>query len=657
MSLLNRLLISVSVVILCVLVGTVALSVNSARVYLADQLLVSSENTATSMALTLSQPSNQDNATRELLLTALYDSGQFSKVALTDPQGTLVFSRQGQHDPGFSAVPAWFRNIAGFDAPVSTRQVSSGWEQSAQLSVQLDAGYAQQVLWNSALRVLMLVLLVGLAWSLFAVLLVRWFRQALAHEVQQRLSAQSSSLPNASVSSEHKAVVPELEAVGSLVSDFRERVQATEFELAEKLESLNLELNSDDVTGLPNRRYFINALHASLVADPNDAAGGRVGHVLILRLRDLTLLSRASSRSEVDDWLKGVASALTADVSEYQINEAVVGRLNGSDFAVLLPGVAGPVATRIAQQLRQRVVMYPSPLRHKPALRWAVALADYLPGSDVGALLARLDYRLMRAESTGSQSAIEYSSHGDVSASLAQGGEQWRSLLQSALDEHRLSIVVEKRIYANGRQIDMREAFLQLNEKDATQAGMSAYLFMPPAARLGLSGAFDLEGIRLAFHQLAAQESGDLIVRVSGASLLDPGFHRALREWFSTVTHSDGSRLRRLILEIDAQNLVMCAAQTREFCRAAAEFSVRVGIRRLGQRPDALMVLQMAKFHYVKLGGEFIKHLATSLGASHFVSAVIETAHALGVQVYIEDVNDSQTLSMLRAKGAYVRLD
>lgn len=69
------------------------------------------------------------------------------------------------------------------------------------------------------------------------------------------------------------------------------------------------------------------------------------------------------------------------------------------------------------------------------------------------------------------------------------------------------------------------------------------------------------------------------------------------------------------------------------------------------------MVLHMAKFHYVKLGGEFIKHLATSLGAGHFVSAVIDTAHALGVRVYIEDVNDSQTLSMLRSKGAYVRLD
>jgi EAL domain-containing protein (putative c-di-GMP-specific phosphodiesterase class I) len=651
MSLLNRLLISVSLVIICILAGMVALSVNSARSYLRDQLLVSTENTATSMAITLSQPSNQDPSTRQLLLTALYDSGQFKLVRLGDSQGKTVFLRDDSSDSGPS-VPAWFDRVVALHAPVSTRQVSSGWAQSGELTLQLDPSFAVRTLWNNATQVIMLVLLVGFAWVAFAIVLVRWFKRSLETEIQQRLVRVKTDPVR---TPDDRVSIPELETVGSLVSDFRERVLATEHALTEQLESLSLELNSDDVTGLPNRRYFINALHEALQGQASGT--GKLGHVLVLRLRDLAWLSRSTSRAEVDDWLKGVAKALSDDLGEYQSQGAMIGRLNGSDFGVLLPGVAGPVATRIAQELRQRVSMFPSPVRHKPGLRWAIALADYLPGNDVGSVLARLDYRLMRAESAGGQNAIEYSSHGDVADSSAHGGEQWRTLLQQALAENRMTLSIEKRNYANGSHVQISEAYLQLSERDDPASVMSAYLFMPPAARVGLSGACDLRSIRLALVHLKQTAETDLVVRVSGASLLDRQFNNDLRQLLHDVGAGMQGALKCLILEIDAQNLVMCALETREFCKLAAEFGIRVGIRRLGQRPDALMVLQMAKFHYLKLGGEFIKHLATSMGASHFVSAVIETAHDLSIRVYVEDVNDSQTLSLLRSKGAYVCLD
>lgn len=653
MSLLNRLLLSVSVVILCILVGMVALSVNSARSYLLDQLLVSTENTATSMALTLSQPSNQDPTTRELLLAGLYDSGQFRMLKLNSHTGDAVFVRDDSLDL-VGTTPHWFERLVALQAPVSVRQVSSGWEQAGELVVQLDSSYAVQQLWGNATKVAGFVLLVGCAWFLFAVVLVRWFKRALESEIQRRLSSVASAN---GANTDSGSSLPELETVGSLVSDFRERVQATEYQLNEQLESLSVELNSDEITGLPNRRYFINALKEALAGQSHPPGSGKVGHVLILRLRDLAWLSRFASRSEVDDWLKAIADALSDDLQDYQANGVILGRLNGSDFGVLLPGVAGPVATRIAQELRQRVSMFPSPVRHKPVMRWAIALADYLPGTDVGSLLARLDYRLMRAESAGGQNAIEYSSHGDVSDSVAQGGEQWRSLLEQALADNRMSLSIEKRIYANGTQAEIAEAYLQLHDKENPALVMSAYLFMPPAARVGLSGACDLRSIRLALVRLKQSADGDLIVRVSGASLLDGRFHEDLRLLLSDSSVATSGALKQLVVEIDAQTLIMCAAETRDFCKLASEHGMRVGIRRLGQRPDALMVLQMAKFHYVKLGGEFIKHLATSLGASHFVSAVIDTSHALGIRVYVEDVNDSQTLSLLRAKGAYVRLD
>ena len=77
MSLLKQLLLSVSCAILAILVGTLWFSVDSARQYLSSQLQAQAESAATSLALTLSQPSNQDPVTQELLIAALYDTGQF----------------------------------------------------------------------------------------------------------------------------------------------------------------------------------------------------------------------------------------------------------------------------------------------------------------------------------------------------------------------------------------------------------------------------------------------------------------------------------------------------------------------------------------------------------------------------------------------------
>ena len=60
MSLLKQLLASVTIVIVCILVGTLAVIIDSARRYLSTQMQTQSDNAATVLALLLSQPANQD---------------------------------------------------------------------------------------------------------------------------------------------------------------------------------------------------------------------------------------------------------------------------------------------------------------------------------------------------------------------------------------------------------------------------------------------------------------------------------------------------------------------------------------------------------------------------------------------------------------------
>ena len=147
MSLLKQLLLSVSLAILIILGGTLWLSVDSARSYLNTQLQAQTDSAATSLALTLSQPSNQDPVTQELIIMAQFDSGQFSRIALHDPAGVSLLNRQTEGDSKGDA-PQWFTRLLPVLVAESAAQVSDGWRQVGQVYLQADATYARDTLWH-----------------------------------------------------------------------------------------------------------------------------------------------------------------------------------------------------------------------------------------------------------------------------------------------------------------------------------------------------------------------------------------------------------------------------------------------------------------------------------------------------------------------------
>src|SRR5690554_1471377 len=69
MSLLKQLLFSVTVAICVILVGALWSGLDGARSYLNSRLQVDAGNAASSLALSLSQPANQEPVTQELLIT------------------------------------------------------------------------------------------------------------------------------------------------------------------------------------------------------------------------------------------------------------------------------------------------------------------------------------------------------------------------------------------------------------------------------------------------------------------------------------------------------------------------------------------------------------------------------------------------------------
>lgn len=649
MSLLKQLLLSVTVAIVFILAGTLVFSIGGARQYLNTQLQAQSENAASSLALSLSLPSNQDEVTRELLIAALFDSGQFRGISLKGTDGQVMVERNTPAVTGVGMAPAWFSNLLPLATPTATRQVSDGWKQVGELTVTSDDLSARDSLWRSSTRVFALVVGAGVLWALFAILLIRWLKRALRDEITEQvreIAEGGQSLPMSG-----RPRVAELAQATRMIRTVRERVRATAQEQDARIESLHLEVNRDPVTGLANRKYFLNELLQVLKGTADSPAKG--GHVLLFRQRDLIGVNAMMPHNEADQWLHSVGQGVLRAMEAFPNMHPQLARLNGSDFVLLMPGAVGPEATRLVQQVRQVLDVLRVRMADGRLCRWSQSLTDYTPDCDVSSVLSRLDHGLMRAESAGHDD-VEYISYVDNSNGKKRSGTGeavWRGLLADALLKNKLELSVQPAKYGNGDAVAERhEASLALRDGSDDANLLSGSLFMPAAVRLGLSADCDLRAIELGLAWLDSH-GGDLVIKVSLPSLLQPHFLPEMKRRLSGLLAQPG-QIRRLLLEIDAHGLVAYGVEVQEFCQQVAQAGARSGLRRLAQQPDALMYLHLAPFSYVKLGGDVVTSLLHSPGARKLAVAIAETALELDMKVYVDDIPDNHTRLALQGYGA-----
>ncbi|KAB0612043.1 LapD/MoxY N-terminal periplasmic domain-containing protein [Castellaniella defragrans] len=623
MSLLRQLLLSVTLAILVILAGAIIVSVGSARQYLDAQLQGQSDATATSLALTLSQPSNQDPTVRELLISVLFDSGQFRVIEFLDPTGRILTRRQKEDGRDSRiAAPDWFSHLLPLERHEAQRQVTNGWTQLGVVRLQADDAYARNALWANTVRIVLLTLGAGVLWGLFVLVLMRWLRQALQDDVTARVQAMADAAAGDDLPPVRHPAMVELREVARIITRTHEQVRATAAERQSRIESLELELNQDEVTGLANRKYFINELRRML--EPSAPDQGVDGHVMLFRQCDLQAVNQTMSRQVVDRWLRNMGRLVLEVLRERLGPQAWLARLNGSDFAFVLPMMPGPMAVRVAQAVGEILQAQRIQLGQAGLCRWRMVLTDFEPGEPLGDVLSRLDEALMRAESAG-HTDVEYLPGEDLRSLTGGrgGGEQaWRTLLRNALDEDWFALATRRDPSAasEGRTLGL----LTLHEPGASEP-LSGYLFMPPAVRLGLSAACDLQAVGLGLGWLRTHP-GDLVLRVSLASILHEEFRGELAGLLAEMPDQSA----RLLIDLDAYGLVAQRAQVVAFAAMLREHGVRLGLRRFAEQPEALLYLHEIRPEYLRVSGTLLAAQADSPGARRLLAAVLDTAREIG---------------------------
>ena len=173
--------------------------------------------------------------------------------------------------------------------------------------------------------------------------------------------------------------------------------------------------------------------------------------------------------------------------------------------------------------------------------------------------------------------------------------------------------------------------------------------FLPVAEESGLIipiGAWVLEQACSQLHDWSHRDPAGPqgSVNLSARQIDDPGIVDTVAEILSRTGLPPG----RLTLEITESALMRDAASALVVLSALKELGVLLAIDDFGTGYSSLSYLQRFPLDILKVDRMFVEELGMRTGSDEIVAAVIQLAHALGLQVVAEGVETEQQFDVLR---------
>ncbi|MCW2311555.1 bifunctional diguanylate cyclase/phosphodiesterase [Rhodoferax antarcticus] len=627
MSMYRQLWLAIIVSTLLALCGSMLASMLSARSYLQSQLSIKNADNATALALSLSQ-SNPDPVMVELVVSSMFDRGHYERISVTDPAGAVMVTRVAT-EVDLNA-PRWFVRALPIHADPGLAQISNGWKQFGTVTLVSHSRFAYAALWKSAQQVALALILAGLVGGYLGSLVLRRLRKPL-----DAVIGQANAITNRRFVTIEEPEVPELKQLASAMNATVKRLKSMFEEEAARLDKVRQDANCDPLTGLANRSYFLARLREASIAQ--DSAGESV---IIARLANLAVVNQTLGRAATDELLCRFGSALEEVAALHP--EALAARLNGADFALLLPGTSRFELTKVAKNLLSALTSATGAFVPDKATTW-LGGGYFPPGMEVDNILAQVDAALAAAE-LEARDGLHFCGGYDNEA-LPKSAKDWATIIQRALSEKWVRLVSFPVMTLEGGLIH-RECPLRLMF-DAHGEWHPAGYFLPVAERLKLTPQLDLAAVELGLTELENKPNlTGLAINLSASSIQLPEFRAKLRK---ALLSRPGTS--RLWLEVSEAGALVHFEAFRALCQELRDLKCQIGLEHFGRQFS-----EFGRFHdlgldYLKVDASFIRGIHANAGNQAFLRGLSAIAHSIGLTVIAEGAASADDLRALSAVG------
>ncbi|WP_439534427.1 putative bifunctional diguanylate cyclase/phosphodiesterase [Polymorphobacter sp.] len=415
----------------------------------------------------------------------------------------------------------------------------------------------------------------------------------------------------------------------------RRLVESRSFIAAEQLRVSELAY-SDSLTGLANRRAFLDELEIASSARP-----GLIRAVGILDLDGFKLINDSYGHQTGDALLVETAKRF----QQLDIGDAMIARLGGDEFAVLLRN-----ADRL-EDARQRMallggvfdrpfVVHGKTFRLRASTGMAIDVADT---ATTMALINRADLAMYEAKRAHSGAIALFEP-------LMEARNRRRVMIEQALaipDESKLIELFYQPIFDPGtHEIVAFEALARWTHP--TLGVISPAEFIPLAEQSGMSQPITIQLLAIALEAAAHwPPSIALSFNLSGADLNSPLLPNCILEMVRERAFDPG----RLWIEVTETALLSDFATARSALSLLQAGNIRIQLDDFGAGYASIGYLRELQFDGIKLDGSLIALATESRSALELLEGVLQLCRAIGTPVTAEMVESAAQHDLLCSLG------
>ncbi len=407
----------------------------------------------------------------------------------------------------------------------------------------------------------------------------------------------------------------------------------------------------DPLTGLPNRSALLDRLARAL--RDQESADGYLA-VMFLDLDNLKDVNDSVGHDVGDELLVEVARQLRTATRPSD----VVSRLGGDEFVAVCPNLpTADSALEVAERLRQGITGRLVVDRTDIFLSASVGVTVVAPqrpiensaADDALRLLRDADAAMYDAKQRGRAQVARFTP--DMHE-RARARMQLTAGLDGAIADGQLALLYQPIVDARSGEVTGVEALLRWHHPERGLLRPDSFIEL--AEETGLIVPIGSWALHRALADLAAWRRAEptalhlsVNVNVSARQLAEAGFVDDV----AAALLQHGLDSSALVLEVTESAFVHEVTEGSGVLDRLRLLGVRVAIDDFGTGYSSLAYLRRFSVDQLKLDGSFVEDIDVSSVNAAIAHAVVELAHAMGMQVVAESVATAAQFDVLRRLG------
>ena len=346
MSMFKQISIAILSMLLAVFLSIGVILFKDAKNSLEKRLYDDAQNSVATLSLSLANAAD-DITAMKVMINAVFDSGNFEYIALTDMDGNLIYKKGVEKKARY--FPKWFADMINIESDTATANVSSGWQAVGILKIKSDEDFAYSELYKVFKKLVFIFVIIFIIFLAVLFLLLKAILKPLK-TIQKQAAAITKNefiiqkeLPK---TTELKDVVL---AINKMVLKVKEMFEKANKELKE----LKEKEYKDTATNLHNRKFFINKLNEYL----NVESVYKQGYSFVISFEGAITANKKIGYKRVDELFVFIAKCLKSIEKKYE--DAISARVNPTEFIVVIPNTLKddiiPVTSKIFNDISKKV--------------------------------------------------------------------------------------------------------------------------------------------------------------------------------------------------------------------------------------------------------------------------------------------------------------